>query len=103
MSIARQYMANKINGTKPAKHRAMPLAEIRDADMHAQVRSVIEILESMEHCPVSELVKAAKGMDLNPFQKVAVNRWLMEQAYPKPKSIVHSGDSREPVRFVIEK
>lgn len=102
MSHIQHLLLNKANRTKPPKHMAQTLEDSRNADMDTKVKTVIDILESMGHCPVTKLVEAAKGEDLNPQQQAAVNRWLMEQAYAKPKAVTHSGDADSPVEVRVK-
>ena len=101
MSITHEILANTINGTKPPAHMAQTLEAQRNADFEAKVKTVVGILEARGYCPVSKLVDAAEGYDLNPQQKAAVNKWLMEHAYAKPKSVEISGKDGGPIPLLL--
>ena len=75
--------------------------DARNEEMDTKVKNVVSILEDMGHCPVTKLVQAAEGQDLSPQQKAAVNRWLMEHAYAKPKSLEVTGKDGGPIPLQI--
>ena len=89
------------NATPPPKHMATTAAQKVTNDMDASVKSVVSILEKKGHCPVTKLVEASQDHNLNPAQQAAVNRWLMEHAYAKPKSIELSGAGGGPMQIVF--
>ena len=101
MNITHEVIANKINGSKPPKHMATTLEDSRNADMDTKVKTVIEILESLGHCPVTKLVEAAQSQDLNPHQQAAVNKWLMEHAHAKPKTVELTGKGGGPLALIV--
>lgn len=91
MSCSSEALTNAANASKPAKETATTLKDGRQADMDASVKTVASILEAKGHCPVTKLIEAQGNEKLEPHQQAAVNKWLMEMAYAKPKSIELTG------------
>ena len=87
--------------TPPPAHMATTAAQKVTNDMDANVKSVVAILEAKGHCPVTKLVEASKDANLNAAQQAAVNKWLMEHAYAKPKAVEITGAAGGPMQVVF--
>lgn len=89
--------------TPPPAHMATTAQQRVINDMDANVKSVVAILEAKGHCPVTKLVEASKDVNLNAGQQAAVNKWLMEHAYAKPKSVEITGPAGGPMQVIFSK
>lgn len=80
-NLGGHVLANAINSVPPKGYK--PMSKRRDEELTTDVEGVAEILKRLGHCPVEELVNAAKFGELTEQQRAAVNKWLMEMAYAK--------------------